>query len=161
VVIGNGIPKMYAGLNATVFYKGFDLYINFRGAFKFQVWNQFRSHYENFSVIGSYNIPRSTFDRPYGGTAYNTQASAYNSYFIENGDFVKLDNISLGYTFKVPKSWSISKLRVYVSGLNLHTFTKYSGLDPEVSMLGLYPGIEPYDAYPKTTTFTMGLNVTF
>jgi TonB-linked SusC/RagA family outer membrane protein len=166
-VLGNGIPKIFAGINATILYRGFDFYISFRGAFKFQVYNQFRSQFETFAVIGTDNIPKATLDKPFGSSSSVNNAPSYNSYYIENGDYVKLDNISLGYTFKLPQSWSISKFRIYVSGINLHTFTKYKGLDPEVSILKdaisgqMNPGMEPWDAYPKTRTYTMGLNLTF
>ncbi|MCX7987047.1 MAG: TonB-dependent receptor [Bacteroidales bacterium] len=160
-VIGNGIPKIFSGLNISLNYKNLDVYVNFRGAFKFQVWNQFRSHYENFSVVGQDNIPRSAFNKPAGSDSYILNSPAYNDYFIENGDYVKLDNVTIGYTFKLPAAWKISKCRLYISGINLHTFTNYSGLDPEVSILGLSPGIEYYDTYPKTRTITMGINLAF
>jgi TonB-linked SusC/RagA family outer membrane protein len=158
--LGNGIPKIFAGLNTTITYKGFDLYVGLRGAFKFQVYNQYRSHYENLSVLSTRNVPRSALEPQMNGHIVRN-APAYNSHYIEQGDFVKIDNISLGYTFNNLDNLYISSFRIYVSVLNLHTFTKYSGLDPEVSFKGLYPGIEYYDTYPKTTTYTMGIHLVF
>jgi TonB-linked SusC/RagA family outer membrane protein len=160
MILGNGIPKIFAGLNTTVTYGGFDLYIGLRGAFKFQVYNQYRSHYENLSVLSTRNIPRSTLEPQMNGYLVR-QAPAYNNHYIENGDFVKIDNISLGYTFNNLQKIRVSRLRIYASVMNLYTFTKYSGLDPEVDFMGLNPGIEYYDTYPKTTTYTAGLKVIF
>jgi hypothetical protein len=67
--------------------------------------------------------------------------------------------VTLGYN--VPVKGVLSKLRVYVTGQNLLTFTKYKGVDPEVNLSGLEPGIDWYDFYPRTKTFVVGLKVTF
>lgn len=158
--LGNGIPKIFAGLNTTITYAGFDLYVGLRGAFKFQVYNQYRSHYENLSVLSTRNVPRTTIEPQMNGYLVR-QAPSYNSHYIEDGDFVKIDNITLGYTFTNLHRLMFSKLRIYASVINLHTFTKYKGLDPEVSIMGLSPGIEFYDTYPKTTTYTMGIKLVF
>jgi hypothetical protein len=81
-------------------------------------------------------------------------------YYLEDGDFVKIDDITLGYNLSSLPA-GISNLRVYLSGQNLHTFTSYSGLDPEVSIGGLNPGHDFRDRYPTTRRFTLGVNVTF
>ena len=87
-----------------------------------------------------------------------------HSYFVEDGDYVKLDNISVGYTFNLKKQKVIQRLRLYVAGNNLLTMTGYKGLDPEVSIKGLAPGVEGSGAgelYPTTRQFTVGLNLLF
>jgi len=84
----------------------------------------------------------------------------YSDYYLEKGDFVKLDNITLGYNFDL-KTDLIKKLRVYVSGRNIATFTGYSGINPELEDTGFTTGIDDRGFYPRTSTWTIGLNVGF
>ena len=88
------------------------------------------------------------------------------SYYIEDGSFLKLDNINLGYTFPKNVLKNVSKLRVYTSINNVFTLTNYDGIDPEVNFSGgdkgkgeIYFGIDQYNIYPKTRTITFGINV--
>ncbi len=159
---GNGIPKYLMGWNNSFQISNFDLQINIRGAFGHDVLNMQRMYYEN-PINKGYNALKTAYDPVYG-----KQLNAdlvYVSHYIEKGDYIKIDNITLGYT--VPKSLikGVNNLRVYVSGLNLFTITGYKGLDPEgVSYSGDFtfaPGIEHRDTYPTTRTFTAGLNVSF
>ena len=85
----------------------------------------------------------------------------YCSYYIEKGSFLKLDNISLSYSFDVSRIEQIRKLRVYLTGQNLFTITNYTGLDPEVEMRGLDPGVEGREYYPKSRTVSLGVNISF
>jgi hypothetical protein len=85
----------------------------------------------------------------------------YTSFYVEKGDFVKLDNVTLGYNFNVKGSKVFQKARIYASGLNLYTFTGYSGIDPELEINGLEPGTDSRRAYPSTTTYTLGINLIF
>ena len=143
-VIGNGIPTTYGSLNLALSYKGFDVSVMFRGAFNFQVLNRQRMHWETTSRIGEGNLPRSVLEKPFGSNSYVKGAPAMQSYYVEDGDYVKLDNISVGYTFNLKKQKVIQRLRLYVAGNNLLTMTGYKGLDPEVSIKGLAPGVEGY-----------------
>jgi TonB-linked SusC/RagA family outer membrane protein len=165
-ILGNGLPKHYVGWNNTVQWKGFDLNVNMRGAFGFQILNFQRMFYENPTIL-QYNMLESAFDPVYGKRTVNYDL-AYVSYYIENGDYWKIDNVTLGYTFdqnQLPLvSNVVSSARLYVSGRNLLTLTGYKGLDPEVTTRGqdgLSPGNDYRDKYPTTRTFTLGLNVTF
>jgi TonB-linked SusC/RagA family outer membrane protein len=165
-ILGNGLPKHYVGWNNTVQWKGFDLNVNMRGAFGFQILNFQRMFYENPTIL-QYNMLESAFDPVYGKRTVNYDL-AYVSYYIENGDYWKIDNVTLGYTFdqnQLPLvSNVVSSARLYVSGRNLLTLTGYKGLDPEVTTRGqdgLSPGNDYRDKYPTTLTFTLGLNVTF
>ena len=163
-VIGNGIPTTYGSLNLALSYKGFDVSVMFRGAFNFQVLNRQRMHWETTSRIGEGNLPRSVLEKPFGSNSYVKGAPAMQSYYVEDGDYVKLDNISVGYTFNLKKQKVIQRLRLYVAGNNLLTMTGYKGLDPEVSIKGLAPGVEGSGAgelYPTTRQFTVGLNLLF
>ena len=98
----------------------------------------------------------------------------YNSYYIEDGDYWKIDNITLGYTFNGLKNPFIKSARIYVSTLNTFTFTNYSGVDPEVRITGpqpnsrnfvddegLQPGNDGRDKYPTIRSYTLGVNITF
>jgi hypothetical protein len=84
-----------------------------------------------------------------------------SDYWLENGNFLKVDAISLGYTFN--KKWigPFKNIRVYATGRDLFVFTKYSGLDPEININGLTPGFEELDVYPRTRTFMFGLQASF
>lgn len=84
----------------------------------------------------------------------------FNSYYVENGDYWKIDNITLGYSFGQVGKY-IKSLRVYGSVLNALTITGYKGIDPEVSTDGLTPGYDTRDRYPSVRSFTFGVNVKF
>ena len=81
--------------------------------------------------------------------------------YVEDGSFLKLDYVSLGYNVPVGTIKSISALNVYIAANNLFTLTNYSGVDPETSFSGLSFGIDQFDVYPKSRTITIGLNATF
>lgn len=162
-VIGNGIPKIFAGLAINAAWRQFDLSVNLRGAFCYQILNQYRMLWETFQKGQQYNYPKTILERPYGGEYYlgiNTSPS-YVSYFLENGDFVKIDNISLGYNFKLRPESIVKTLRVYASAMNFFTFTGYKGIDPEVNFGGLSPGIESENRYPTTKNVSLGVKVGF
>jgi hypothetical protein len=84
----------------------------------------------------------------------------YSDYYIESGDFVKLDNITFGYNVPLESKY-LESMRVYVTGKNLATFTGYSGIDPELEDTGFTTGIDGRDFYPRTKTWTLGLNFRF
>ncbi|QGY44800.1 SusC/RagA family TonB-linked outer membrane protein [Maribellus comscasis] len=157
-VLGNGVPKHYLSWNNSFRYKGFDLTINMRGAFSYQILNFSRMFYENPTI--TYNTLNSGYDKVYG-KAVLADEQRYVSYYVEDGDFWKIDNITLGYTVNLKNNNVIKNLRVYTSGLNLLTITGYKGIDPEVKQTGLAPGNDDRDKYPTTKTFTFGVNVTF
>lgn len=157
-VLGNGLPKYYAGWNNSFKYKNLDLSVTMRGAFKYQILNFQRMYYEN-PTIQYYNRLKSAYEKPYG-VALLTAPLEFNSYYIENGDFWKIDNITLGYNFNL-KSNYIKGLRIYATTLNTFIITGYKGIDPEVNRLGLYPGDDDRDKYPTTRTYTFGVNISF
>ncbi len=154
-VAGNAYPKFQLSFANNIFYKKFDLSFNLRGSFGNDVLNIHRLYYENFGYLGGKNILLSALDYP----GYKGKAE-YSSRFIEDGSYVKLDNISIGYTTSF-NAGVVKKLRVYATAQQLFTITKYKGVDPELSLAGLSPGIDAYNYYPRTRTFTLGLNVSF
>lgn len=172
-VIGNGVPKHYLNFNNTLRYKGFDLSINMRGAFGFQILNYQQMFYGNPTI--QYNVLNSAFDkhpvvniaddklsfiRTDKGAVIN-DSQRYLSEYVEDGDYWKIDNITLGYSFDVKKLKYVQSIRLYASCLNLATFTSYKGLDPEVKTTGLAPGIDDRDKYPTVRSFTFGVGITF
>jgi hypothetical protein len=132
------------------------LNVFFRGAFGNKIFNATRAdlfrpntaQYTNILVDAANESPS------------DINAYFYSSRFIEDGSFVRLDNATLGYTFK--KVGNVLKnLRVYTSANNLFVITKYTGVDPEVNQGGIAPGVDYNNFYPKTRTLLFGLNVSF
>jgi len=158
--LGNGIPKYNAGWTNTFRYKQFDLGVVLVGAFGFQILNFQRMFYENPTI--NYNMLDSSQDLVYGKTKLN-YSQTYVSYYIEDGDYVKLNNVTLGYNLDVKKLKFINSARIYASGSNLATITNYKGIDPELSLGdgGLTAGNDSRDKYPTTRTFTLGINLNF
>ena len=101
-----------------------------------------------------------------GKTLWNPQdvTTRYtHSYFVEDGSFLRLQNVTVGYTLpsELTKKVGISKLRAYVTGSNLFCITSYSGYDPEVNIQkGLTPSVD-YNTYPRSRSYLFGLNMTF
>ncbi|TKG95229.1 TonB-dependent receptor [Puteibacter caeruleilacunae] len=155
--IGNGNPTVFAGLTNTVRYKRFDLTVFLRGAFDYDVLNLKRMYYANAKWLPN-NILKE------GLTTKLNDDPQYSDYYLEKGDFVKLDNVTLGYTFNVSKIEYLSKCRLYISGQNLAVITDYSGIDPEVggrNASGLEPGWDGRGFYPRTSIYTLGVNIEF
>lgn len=152
-IIGNGMPKIFAGMSNNLSYGRFDMTVFLRGTFMYDLLNIMdlvytnRARYSNNFLQKGLDIPISSY--------------AYSNYFIERGDFVKLDNLTLGYTFNTARIKYLKKARVYMSGQNLITFTKYSGRDPDIQINGLEPGLEMMNFYPRATTLTFGVSLGF
>lgn len=160
-VIGNGLPKWYAGWNNTLRYKNFDLNVTMRGAFGFQIINGGRMNYENVKNSRFENRLKSVNDLVFGKHTLSPEVEPeFNSYYVEDDDYWKIDNITLGYSFGQVGKY-IKSLRVYGSVLNALTITGYKGIDPEVSTDGLTPGYDTRDRYPSVRSFTFGVNVKF
>ena len=124
-------------------------------------------HYQPLSSLPG-NVSVYAKEKPYNNQ-YVVEAAKYNSYYIENGNYVKVSNIDLGYTINLKKKYAAA-IRLYVSLNNFFTFTNYTGLDPEVNISGNTPGYDNVgfggvsDAsgtYPSVRTFTAGLNLNF
>lgn len=161
--LGSGLPKVYWGWTNNLSYKNWDLSMQFTSQLGFKILNEPRAFYENNSI--AYNRLKSVEEAPYGGqyTLSSSQPQTFVSYYLEDGDFLKLTNLTIGYTFPIKKNNKYIKgVRAYLSGDNLFCITGYSGLDPELS--NWYPtsaGIDARDKYPSIRSFTFGLNLTF
>ncbi len=173
VVTGNGLPKFLFGFGNTFTYKNWDLNIFFRGVFGHKLVNSFRAFYEVPAYITSYNLPKTAADmRSADGKLLAVTSGTLSSKYVENGDFVSLDNMQLGYNFSLPKSSGFSKIRLYVAGNNLFYITKYSGVDPNPRYvdsdpsLGTYnsplvTGMDRRDTWFRTRSVTFGANFVF
>ncbi len=177
--LGNGMPKVYLGWNNTFYYKGFDLNLQFTGQFGYKILNVQRCFYENNSIAynrlksaanwyPAINIDGTPYIDPETGKQKMVQLSSSMSQgvwsdHLENGDFFKLTNATLGYTFPLKGEFKkfVNTLRLYVSATNLFCITGYKGLDPEVSNYFISPGIDDRDKYPTIRSYTVGLNLTF
>lgn len=162
--VGNGLPKFTASLGNTFTYKQFDLSIFFRGNFGYQIFNTPAFYLGTPATQSDINVLKSAYDSgsKYSKLTNNSTTSIPSDYFLEDGSFVKLDNISLGYTQKV-KARYIQGFRLYAAARNLHTFKKYSSGDPDlVPVNGLTPGVNTsLDYYPSTLQLIFGAQITF
>ncbi|WP_114939465.1 SusC/RagA family TonB-linked outer membrane protein [Mucilaginibacter endophyticus] len=149
-------PKLIYGWTNSFFYKGFDLNFLVRGVYGNKILNGTLASLNNPADAKLQNIPRFTL----GESFKDINAYLISDRFLESGSYLRLDNATLGYTIK-PHIQAIKSLRFYASGNNIFIITKYRGVDPEVNMGGLTPGIDNRDFYPKTRTFSLGLTASF
>lgn len=148
----SALPTSLLGFNTRLSFRNWDLAIAGHGAFGNYVYNYVRANQymqQAYSDQGSFsNLLKSTVE-----TGFDNQ-QLYSDYWLEDGSFFRIDNITLGYTF--PRLWnSSSSLRITLGVQNVCTFTKYSGVDPE-----LYSGLDR-DVYPRPRTYTLGLKLLF
>ncbi|ANH82925.1 SusC/RagA family TonB-linked outer membrane protein [Niabella ginsenosidivorans] len=172
-IIGNPHPKFLYSLSFNASYKRFDLLMFFNGSYGNEIFDATR-YYTDFSAFDGAVSTRmldawsptntgSMIPSPYRNpSAYELAA---NSYYIQPGSYFRMKNLQIGYNFKMNGNLKdkISALRVYISGTNLFTITKYSGLDPEITQFSstfTAPGVD-LGTYPASRQFLLGLNVTF
>ena len=170
--LGNGIPDFELGWTNSISYKNWDANMFFRGAFGHSMVNNFRVFYEpRVGSQGSYNFINTPL-----ADAQITNAK-FSSLYVEKADFVKLDNLSVGYTFDIADDNNyLDGVRLSLSGQNLFTITNYSGSDPEPALVDngdagngdyiggadpLTPGIDRRYNYFSSTTITFGININF
>jgi TonB-linked SusC/RagA family outer membrane protein len=164
--LGNSIPKYTLGLTNTFRYKNFDASVLMRSALGFKSVNGKRMFHENWTFFTRNNLFTSALDQKI------LDAPTFSSYYIEDGGYMKIDNLTIGYTLPVRKSQYLEGIRVYFTTTNLATITRFSGTDPELQ-LNYYPtdpneettdgpGLESnYSYFPSTRSFTIGVNVNF
>ncbi len=163
MALGNPFPWLTYGLNFSAEWKGIDLQVFFQGVYGNEIYNALRLRTEgtgneatlstSMRDVWTRSNPDGSIPNPFG----NPINSDTNSRFIESGAYLRLKNVQLGYT--LPQRWTqkikMSRCRIYLSGNNLFTATKYSGYDPEVG------GGVDYGNYPQSRTFMLGLNINF
>lgn len=153
---GNAQPKLVYGFSNSFFYKNFDLNFLVRGVYGNKILNATLAALNNPADSKFQNIPRFTL----GESFKDINAYLVSDRYLESGSYLRLDNATLGYTLR-PKIKAIKSVRLYLSGNNIFVITKYRGVDPEINIGGLTPGIDNRDFYPKTRTFSVGLNASF
>ena len=154
--VGNGLPKFTASWSNYFRYKNFDLNVYFRGAFGFDIFNIHEFYY------GIPGMTSNVMELAYTKNANIKENPLVCDYYLEKGDYVKLDLLTLGYTFNLSNKY-IDSLRLSVTGKNLLTITSFSGVDPSnYSTNGLTPGATgSRNYYPTCRQFLVGLQVGF
>ena len=152
---GSAQPKLIYGWSNSFKYKDFDFNFFLRGVYGNKILNATLADMNSPGEATFTNIPVFTL----GESPVDNNAYYLSDRFIESGSYLRLDNATLGYTFQLKKK--NSSLRLYTTANNLFVITDYRGIDPEVNMGGLTPGIDNGNYYPKTRSFILGLNVTF
>ncbi|WP_241789150.1 SusC/RagA family TonB-linked outer membrane protein [Sphingobacterium rhinopitheci] len=155
-IMGHALPKFTYAWNNNLRYKKWDLNIFFRGMYGNQIFNATRADLSRLRQANVTNISKDAVEEG----IFETPLIA-SSRFIEDGSFFRLDNATLGYRFNVSNSKYFKQARIYMTGQNLFTITNYTGVDPEVSLSGLAPGIDNRNYYPKTRSFILGVNLSF
>jgi len=151
---GSPQPKLNYGWSNSLNYKNFDLNIFFRGVYGNQIFNATRADLFRPSSVAFTNILVDAGN----DSEKDFNAHKYSSRFIEDGSYLRLENMTIGYTLKNPIKY-INSLRFYSTVNNLFIITKYTGVDPEVNQGGMAPGIDSNNFYPKTRTILFGLNI--
>lgn len=150
---GSALPKYTYAFTPSFSYKNFDVSMLWRGSGGNKIFNGLRSNLSRFENLGKSNvlksaIPLGLFTSQYGSDLW-----------LENGSFLRFENLTIGYRFNIGKIRNIEALRLSLTGNNLAVFTKYTGIDPELN--GAYGGGGENGIYPRTRTFAAGINVIF
>jgi TonB-linked SusC/RagA family outer membrane protein len=172
-VIGNPNPKFTGGITNTLSWKGLELSFFFQGSYGNDIYNQNRTAIEGLNgptnqttaVLNRWTPTNTNTDIPRAVTGDPNGNNRFSSRFVEDGSYLRLKNLTLGYSLPtgILQPVHLSNVRVYVTGQNLLTWTKYSGYDPEVSA-------DPFSStefgrdlgvYPQARTYTVGINASF
>ena len=158
-IAGSAQPKLNLGWNNTLNYKNWSATLFFTGVFGNKIYNGARAHYTapDFFNGGKNVLKEFITDRPVSDNLSNIPSDR----FLEKGDYLRLQTLSIGYTFRNLAGWAQS-LQLYATCNNVFTITGYKGLDPEVNMGGIQPGIDfRWSNYPHTRTIMVGARVNF
>jgi hypothetical protein len=154
-VIGNAQPLFTFGWTNTFTYKNWDASFFFRGVYGNDVLNIARWAYGPDASQSLNVYLQDAKDGVYTNKKY------FSDYYLEDGSFVKLDNVTIGYTVPIKENKFVKSLRIYATGQNLFCITAYGGLDPEVNTTSVWdPGIDYPSFYPIASNFLLGLNLT-
>jgi len=154
--VGNAQPKAIFGWHNSFTYKRFNLDFLFRGVTGNQILNVTLADLNYPTAAVRRNMHKMTLKEPINDQNANFTSSRY----LEKGDYLRLDNITLSYRIRTNTAY-VNNLNVYVTVNNAFVITDYKGLDPEVTLGGITPGIDNQNYYPKTRTFMFGLSVEF
>lgn len=155
--LGSGIPQYNFGLTNNFVFGNFDASVLIRSALKFKALNAKRIFHENVNLFGTTNLFTSAIEGAVKGEP------TFSSYYLENGDYLKVDNVTLGYSLPL-KNNTVKSVRLSVTATNLLLISGFSGIDPELGISGPFsaPGVEMNNSYyPRTRSFTFGVQVGF
>ena len=156
-IIGNAQPLFTYGWNNTIRWKNLDVSLFFRGVFGNDVLNVTRWAYGPQSSASTNVFLKDAV----GSQVVYSDKGHFSDYYLEDGSYIKLDNLTIGYNFKFNESKYVENLRVYLTAQNVFTITKYSGQDPEVNTTSVWnSGIDYPDFYPTVATVLLGVNLT-
>ena len=156
--IGNGAPKHFLSWSNSLSYKNWDLSMLFRSALGYEIFNM-RKYGMGLKGAGTDNVLRTAYTK-YADV--NSSGGIISSYFLENGNYFKLDNVTIGYNYLPKNRQLIESLRVYLTAKNVFTLTAYEGNDPSiVTSTGITPGIDSNSAYPQATQVSLGVTLRF
>jgi len=151
---GSALPTYTFAVTPVLRYKNFDLSMLFRGSGGNMIYNQIRQNFSFFENLGKSNLLSSA-------TQLGMFTSKYASdLWLEKGDFVRFENLTLGYRFDTKNMKNIGGIRLSLTATNLALFTKYKGLDPELTADGGGRSGIDYGIYPRTTGVALGINIT-
>ena len=156
--IGNGAPKHFLSWSNSFKYKNWDLSMLFRSTLGYDIFNM-RKYGMGLQGAGTDNVLRTAY------TKYedvHSSGGIISSYFLENGNYFKFDNVTIGYNYTPKKREIVESLRVYLTAKNLFTLTSYEGNDPSiVPSTGITPGVDSNSAYPQATQLSLGVTLRF
>lgn len=162
--LGSALPDFEIGWsNYLNIYNNWDVSFAFRGVFGYDVFNVTRMVFGNPSTLPAINGLTSAAEDyeniSWNGVTYPglRDAPKVSNYYLEDGTFIRLDNLAIGYNFRNINGFD--NVRVYFASNNVFTLTNYTGIDPEINFSGLSFGLDQFNVYPKTRTFTFGVNV--
>ncbi len=158
-IVGNAQPKLTMGWNNTLTYRNWTLDMFFQGVFGNKIFNAMRAQYNSVSNVAmGKNVLAEVADIQHYGDSYS---NAPSDRYLENGSYFRLSSLSLSYTFRNLNEW-MSGITVYATVNNVFTITGYKGIDPEVELSGITPGMDWRSTrYPHTRTFMLGLKLNF
>ena len=155
--IGNAIPKVILSWQNNIRYKNFDASIFFRSWIGHDVFNKINMYY-GLSNVENTNVLKDAYKK----NKHIVGEKELCDYWVEKGTFLKLDALTVGYTFTVPAiDKYVKNIRASFTARDLFCITSYSGMNPEVNINGLDPGFEERDVYPQSRSFTLGLQINF
>ncbi len=155
--VGNAQPDFTAGWTNELTYKNLTLAFTLRAVVGNDVFNVGRMALENQSIAGQEkNMLKSVLNSPLRDAGFPSD------YYLEDGSFLKMDNVTLGYNIPFKENKYIKDLHIYFTAQNVFTITGYKGVDPEVDMVGIdNMGIERTRYFPTVRSYVLGLNITF
>ena len=163
-VVGSALPDIIYSFSGSSEYKNFDLTVNFNGVSGNEIYNNTSNAYFRRQLLNGGNNTAKKLLKDFP-TESATNSDKPSTRYLEDGSYLRLNNLTFGFNYNKFKTSYVKNLRLYLTGQNLFVITKYSGYDPEVNTNKSMNGLTSYgidlSSYPKAKTFLLGVNVTF